>query len=325
MLGKIAVIIPTRNGGKVAIDCFAALTRVKQSLKITLIIDSGSSDGTDESARRYGYEVLSITPDKFDHGGTRQMAAELLQDCDILVYLTQDAVLAGPNAVTLLVGAFDDPCVGAAYGRQLPRQKAGAIESHARLFNYPEQSSVRSLSDKATMGIKAAFISNSFAAYRRSALMEVGGFPKKLILGEDMVVAARMLHAGWRVAYQADAQVYHSHPYTIQQEFKRYFDIGVMHQDQQWILEEFGKPEGEGGRFVRSEIAYLKNHAPWVLPSTFVRTLVKYLGYKLDQRSSSLFLSIKRKLSMHRGYWAKRAGERLIDGRSSRLLEKSVV
>jgi rhamnosyltransferase len=303
MLEKIAVIIPTRNGGKIAIDCFAALTRVKQSPKIILIVDSGSSDGTDESARRYGCEVLSITPDKFDHGGTRQMAAELLQDYDILVYLTQDAVLAGPNAVALLLDAFDDPRVGAAYGRQLPRQKAGAIEAHARLFNYPEQSNVRSLGDKDTMGIKAAFISNSFAAYRRSALMEVGGFPKKLILGEDMVVAARMLQAGWRVAYQADAQVHHSHAYTIQQEFKRYFDIGVMHQDQQWILEEFGKPEGEGGRFVRSELAYLMRHAPWLLPSAVIRTIAKFAGYKLGQHSRYLPLLIKRSLSMHRGYW----------------------
>jgi rhamnosyltransferase len=133
--------------------------------------------------------------------------------------------------------------------------------------------------------------------------MEVGGFPKKLILGEDMVVAARMLHAGWRVAYQADAQVHHSHAYTIQQEFKRYFDIGVMHQDQQWILEEFGKPEGEGGRFVRSELAYLMRHAPWLLPSAVIRTIAKFAGYKLGQHSRYLPLLIKRSLSMHRGYW----------------------
>jgi rhamnosyltransferase len=72
--------------------------------------------------------------------------------------------------------------------------------------------------------------------------MAVAGFPEKLILGEDMVVAARMLQAGWSVAYVSDAQVYHSHGYTIAQEFKRYFDIGVMHQDQAWILQEFGKP-----------------------------------------------------------------------------------
>ena len=253
-----------------------------------------------------GYEVVRIAKGAFDHGGTRQMAAERLAGFDVLVYLTQDAVLATPNALARLVAPFADPKVGTAYGRQLPRQGSAAIEAHARLFNYPPQSNTRTLAAKAHMGIKAAFTSNSFAAYRTTALSAVGGFPTSLILGEDMVVAARMLLAGWAVAYVAEAQVWHSHGYSVVQEFRRYFDIGVMHQDQAWILRDFGKPEGEGGRFVRSEIAYLRWHAPSLLPSAFVRTLAKYLGYKLGQRSSSFPLSIKRKLSMHRGFWAKR-------------------
>jgi len=253
-----------------------------------------------------GYDVLRITKETFDHGGTRQMAAERLAGFEVLIYLTQDAVLASPTSLAELVAPFANPKVGVAYGRQLPRQGAGAIEAHARLFNYPPQSHTRTLGDKTRLGIKAAFTSNSFAAYRTEALAAVGGFPTKLILGEDMVVAARILQAGWEIAYVAEAQVYHSHGYTIPQEFKRYFDIGVMHQDQAWILQEFGKPEGEGGRFVRSELSYLKEYAPWALPSAFIRTLAKYLGYKLGQRSSSLPLFIKRKLSMHRGYWVRR-------------------
>ena len=303
---KVAVIIPTFNAGKVWLNCLIALRQQVPQPQWVLVVDSGSTDGTDQAAEETGYELIRIAKGTFDHGGTRQMAAERLAGFDALVYLTQDAVLAAPNALAQLVAPFADPRVGATYGRQLPRLGSNPIEAHARLFNYPPRSNTRTLVDKAQMGIKAAFTSNSFAAYRTKALFEVGGFPSKLILGEDMVVAARMLQAGWSVAYAADAQVYHSHSYTVVQEFKRYFDIGVMHQDQAWILRDFGKPEGEGGRFVRSEFAYLKDHAPWLLPSAFVRTLAKYLGYKLGQHSSSLPLSIKRKLSMHRGFWAKR-------------------
>ena len=303
---KIAAIIPTLNGGEVWLSCLNALRQQVPRPDCVVIVDSGSADGTDKAAVEAGFELVRIAKGTFDHGGTRQMAAERLAGFDVLVYLTQDAVLAAPNAVAQLVVPFADPRVGATYGRQLPRLGSGAIEAHARLFNYPPQSNMRTLADKAHMGIEAAFTSNSFAAYRATALSAVGGFPESLILGEDMVVAARMLQAGWAVAYVAEAQVWHSHGYSVVQEFKRYFDIGVMHQDQAWILRDFGKPEGEGGRFVRSEFAYLKDHAPWLLPSAFIRTLAKYLGYKLGQRSSSLPLSIKRKLSMHRGYWAKR-------------------
>jgi len=304
--GRVAVVIPTFNGGAVWLRCLEELWRQVPQPDMILIVDSGSTDGTDKAAEKWGYELIRISKGAFDHGGTRQMAAERLAGFDVLVYLTQDAVLASPNALAQLVAPFADPQVGATYGRQLPRLGSGAIEAHARIFNYPPQSNMRTLADKAHMGIKAAFTSNSFAAYRAEALSAVGGFPAKLILGEDMVVAARMLQAGWAVAYVAEAQVWHSHGYSVVQEFKRYFDIGVMHQDQAWILRDFGKPEGEGGRFVRSEIAYLRRHAPWLLPSAFIRTMAKYLGYKLGQRSSSLPLSIKRKLSMHRGFWAKR-------------------
>ena len=301
----VAVIIPTLNGGEVWLRCLDALRQQVPQPDCVMIVDSGSSDDTDKAAVEAGFELVRIAKGTFDHGGTRQMAAERLAAFDVLVYLTQDAVLASPNALARLVASFSDPKVGTAYGRQLPRQGSAAIEAHARLFNYPPQSNTRTLAAKAHMGIKAAFTSNSFAAYRTEALMAVGGFPPSLILGEDMVVAARMLQAGWAISYVAEAQVWHSHGYSVVQEFKRYFDIGVMHQDQEWILRDFGKPEGEGGRFVRSEIAYLIRHAPWLLPSAFVRTLAKYLGYKLGQHSSSLPLSTKRKLSMHRGFWDK--------------------
>ena len=302
---KVAVIIPTWNGGEVWLRCLDALRQQVPPPGYVLVVDSGSKDGTDAAALKEGFDVLRLAKGTFDHGGTRQMAAERLAAFNVLVYLTQDAVLADPNALAQLVAPFADPRVGATYGRQLPRLGSGDIEAYARLFNYPPQSNKRTIADKARMGIKAAFTSNSFAAYRTEALMAVGGFPQSLILGEDMVVAARMLQAGWAIAYVAEAQVRHSHGYSVAQEFKRYFDIGVMHQDQAWILRDFGKPEGEGGRFVRSEIAYLLRHAPWLLPSAFIRTLAKYLGYKLGQHSSSLPLSIKRKLSMHRGFWDK--------------------
>ena len=303
---KIAVIIPTLNGGEVWLDCLQALHQQIPQPGCVLIVDSGSTDGTDMAALEAGFELVRIARESFDHGGTRQMAAKRLVAFDVLVYLTQDAVLTSPDALAQLVAPFADSLVGTTYGRQLPRQGAGPIEAHARFFNYPPQSNMRTLADKAHMGIKAAFTSNSFAAYRTEALLAVGGFPESLILGEDMVVAARMLQAGWSVAYVAEAQVWHSHSYTLSQEFKRYFDIGVMHHDQAWILREFGKPEGEGGRFVRSEIACLRGRAPWLLPSAFIRTMAKYLGYKLGQHSSSLPLLLKRNLSMHRRFWDKR-------------------
>ncbi|OZB37026.1 MAG: rhamnosyltransferase [Halothiobacillus sp. 15-55-196] len=268
-----------------------------------LVIDSGSPEGVLKIAQEAGFSIHEIAAADFNHGGTRQFAVENNPEYEIIIFLTQDAILVSPDSLVNLLAVFASDDVGAVYGRQLPRPAAEPIEAHARLFNYPASSHVCDFADAASMGIKAAFMSNSFAAYRRSALMEVGGFPSNVILGEDTIVAAKMLMAGWKVAYQADAQVYHSHDYTYLQEFRRYFDIGVMHTRESWMLKAFGKPEGEGARFVRSELAYLLKKAPWLIPSAILRTGLKYLGYRLGRMESRLPLSLKRYLSMHKGYW----------------------
>lgn len=269
----------------------------------TLVIDSESDDASDELFRAAGARVVVIPRAGFDHGGTRQMAVEMLPDIDIFVFLTQDAILAGKDDLESILACFRDEKVGAAYGRQLPRDQAGAIEAHARFYNYPGQSRVRSASDIPELGIKAAFFSNSFAAYRRSALQAAGGFPGKVILGEDMYVAARMLLQGWKIAYCAEAQVFHSHDYSMWDEFRRYFDIGVFHGRESWLRQVFGQPSGEGARFVRSEVAYLKKAHPFLIPGALLRNVLKLSGYRLGLLAVHLPLWLKRRLSLHRGYW----------------------
>lgn len=297
------LVIPSRNAGPEWKAGLESLEIQTCQPKLRCLVDSSSNDATVALARTYGFTVDVIDPAQFNHGGTRQWVVDRSCRNGLVVFLTQDAQLASQDALCELLSAFNDSSVGAVYGRQLPRPGAEPIEAHARLFNYPASSHVCDFGDAASMGIKAAFMSNSLAAYRTEALAAVGGFPADVILGEDTIVAAKMLMAGWKIAYQADAQVYHSHDYSYLQEFRRYFDIGVMHTRESWMLDAFGAPEGEGGRFVRSELAYLFKHAPWLIPSAFLRTGLKYLGYRLGRAERWLPLRIKRGLSMHRGFW----------------------
>jgi len=108
------------------------------------------------------------------------------------------------------------------------------------------------------------------------------------------------------LAYAAEAVVYHSHSYTPIQEFKRYFDIGVFYNREKWILEQFGRAEGEGGRYIKSELRYLQeNRAYLKLPEFFIRNAMKYLGYKMGQHSHYLPQKLITHLSMHPGWWQK--------------------
>ena len=301
---RVALIVPVRNGGAVWRRVAASILAQERRPDRVLVIDSESGDGSDEVARSCGFKVRRIPVSEFDHGGTRQMAAEACRESDVLVYLTQDAELASHQELGRLLHAFDDPQVGVAYGRQLPRREAGPIEAHARLFNYPPASDRRTLADAATRGLKAAFTSNSFCAYRTSDLFAVGGFPRRAIVSEDMIVAARELQAGRAIAYVAQACAYHSHGYGIAQEFRRYFDIGVLHANEDWLLQAFGRAEGEGLRFVRSETAYLAQSAALRLPEAWLRVTVKLLAYRAGRLHRVLPRWLRRRCSMNRGYWS---------------------
>lgn len=301
---SVCLVVPTYNPGPMWPKWCAAVQRQLPTVQC-LLVDSDSSDATYFSDLPAGWKLLRIAAADFNHGGTRSLVLRHVQpNTDVVVFMTQDALLAEPIALQRLVSAFADPSVACAYGRQLPHADATPLAAHARAFNYPAASHTVSMADQPQLGLKTCFLSNSFAAYRLADLLAVGGFPPDVILGEDMSVAARLLMRGRRVSYVAEACVYHSHNYTPAQEFRRYFDTGVFHARTPWLLATFGEASGEGLRFVRSELAYVWRYAPTLIPAAIASTLAKWLGYKLGRIEAHLPLVFKRWCSMHKGYWS---------------------
>ncbi len=134
-------------------------------------------------------------------------------------------------------------------------------------------------------------------------LAAVGGFPGKNIVSEDTLVSARMLLAGWKVAYCAEAQVYHSHGYSLWEEFQRYFDIGVFHAREPWIRQTFGGAEKEGLRFLSSELKFLRQTRPALILSALGRLPVRYLGFRAGLEERFIPRMLKRHLSMQKNFW----------------------
>lgn len=299
---NIACVIPTYNGEESIKDLLDSISR--QSIKADiLVVDSSSKDSTLEIAALYATEVVTISSSEFNHGGTRQLMVEKFPNYEFFVFLTQDAILEGCDALKNLLLGFDDNGVGAVCGRQLPHKNANFFATHARLFNYPNETSVKSKSDIPKFGIKTAFLSNSFAGYRASALASVGGFPRHVILAEDMYVAAKLILAGYKIVYAATAECRHSHNYSVIEEFRRYFDTGVFHSREPWILKHFGSASGEGVKFVTSEFRSLKLRRSYLLPASIIRTAAKLVGFKLGTKESKIPVRIKKKLSMHKKFW----------------------
>lgn len=299
----VSIVIPVLNAAPFLGELLPALARQGLPHDRFLVLDSQSQDGTAQAFRDFGATVVSVERATFNHGGTRQQAVAMRPEATFVVMMTQDAIPQGDQAIARLLSAFSDPTVGVAYGRQLPRPAARAIERHARLFNYPDGRTTRAFDDRDELGAKTVFCSNSFAAYRSNALQQAGGFPRDAFFAEDQIVVGRMLMDGWKIAYRGDAEVVHSHGYSIVEEFRRYFDVGVFHGRNDWLLEAYGPVEGEGARFARSELAFLARHEPLGIPSAAVRLLAKYAGYRLGKLETKLPNHLKYRLSMQPFYW----------------------
>lgn len=248
---SLSVIIPTLNAED-EIDSLLD-TIEAQSLKPLdiLVVDSSSDDGTvDEVAKHPCVNLVRIERKEFNHGSTRDMALRCSAG-EFVCFLTQDAVPASNLYLERLVAPFlADDSIALVTGRQLPKADARRFEQLVRKFNYPNVPSVRSKSDLPKYGIKTFFASDTCSAYRRTAYLECGGFDH-VNTNEDMLMAARFIASGLKVAYEPSAEVYHSHNLTPSQQFARNRAVGMFlesHADDLMYASEIG----EGGRLVKA-------------------------------------------------------------------------
>lgn len=285
MMPRVGIILPTRDAGPTFPALLAAIGQQDLPLAECLVVDSGSRDGTPEQAQAAGWDVVSIPPEAFGHGRTRKQALAYLlgtrpQPLDIILYLTQDVVIEDDASFRRLVmPLWQDAGAGAAYGRQLPHHGASIGAALLRMTNYPAGSRRKTLADRTELGLRAPFLSDSFAAYRVDVLQSVGGFPDVEIC-EDLAVGARMLLAGFAIRYEAEACVRHSHEMTLGAAWRRYHAIGRFHRQHPEILRTFGRAEGAARRLLQAQWkAVLRERSPRLALRLLADDAVRYLAY----------------------------------------------
>lgn len=231
---SISVLMPTWQGAEFLDRVLGALAEQRLDLPWDFrAIDSGSSDGTLEilERRRASFQVPfaieRIQQVEFDHGDTRNRLAANSEG-DLLVFLTQDAIPTRPDWLALLARNFEDDEVGAAYCRNVPRPDARRL---TRLFSardpgYRSQREVVVLPAEPTYAQLAAhekrllYNFNDVASAVRRELWERHPFPRTWF-GEDVLMARALLEGGWKIVYDAQATVEHSHDYDVDETRKR--------------------------------------------------------------------------------------------------------
>lgn len=250
-------------------------------------------------------DIISVHPIKkadFDHGATRAYGA-LMAESDYVLFMTQDAVCYNEYVIENLLKAFDDRKVGIAYARQLAREDADEIERMTRETNYPSESVVKTKKDEKRLGIKTYFCSDVCAMYRLGVYKKLGGFVKKTIFNEDMIMAYKEMQAGFSVAYCADAKVIHSHSYTCKQQFVRSFDLGVSQRQYHEIFDKISS-EKEGAGYAKKVIMYLMKKGKFIKTIYFMMQCgFRLIGYKLGKNYDKLPRKMVLACTMNREYW----------------------
>ena len=280
---KVSVIIPTYNAERWIRRQLDTL--LSQTIKAEiLVLDSGSTDETPAILRTYGERIrlLEIPQPRFDHGGSRDYALRESAG-DIVLFLTQDALPTDPSYIEKLLSAFSASDVAAAFGRQIPWPDVPAYEKLIRQYNYPDQPRIWREEDIPRYGVKAYFFSNACSAYRREDYLQAGGFDAPILSNEDMMMAAKLLHAGCALAYVPDASVYHAHCYTLREEYQRNVRIGnVMEQYRERLSGAHADAEGwRMLRFVGGELWRQRKYAD--LLAFFSHVSVRFVANRVGK------------------------------------------
>jgi rhamnosyltransferase len=299
---KVSVIIPTLNAAKYLPGLLPMLKGQSLPPLEIILVDSSSTDDTRDIAARHGCRVEVIERSNFNHGGTRNLGASLAGG-DILIYMTQDVLPADDKFIEELTLPVREQSAAGAYARQIAYPGASPPEKFARDFNYPAASFTKRAEDLPRLGIKAYFFSDAASCVRKSIFETTGRYPENVIVNEDMYLCAKLLQAGHAVAYRAEARVFHSHDYTLRQQFGRYFDVGVFMRQSRDVLKN-ANSGGEGFRFLNRMLAQLIREGAWRwVPHSVIESACKWVAFTLGYWEPLLPISLKRRLSMHQTYW----------------------
>ena len=206
---KASVVIPSKNGGPLlglALERILA-QRTPWPFEI-VVVDSGSNAESLEILRRFPVHLHTVPPATFNHGRTRDLGASLARG-EHLVFVNQDAVPCTSDWLRSLLEPLDTGEYAAVQGgiREFSDRPRFFWDSCGARFYFTRESE-RWMHRHGGLGF-----STVNAAIRRAA-WETCPFGEAVIM-EDKKWQRAAGARGFRIAYQPDAAVFHTHNYDL--------------------------------------------------------------------------------------------------------------
>lgn len=201
---EIAVVIPSFNQGRFLRDCIGSLERQSYSQWRALVIDDASTDGASpalaEAARSARVDVR-LLPKNMGVSRVRNLGWKWSRGATFTLFVDADDLLDGTYCERLVAALAADSGAGAAFGTQYAFRDDNF--NGARAY-WPE----REPNWKAPL--EQSVLPGGGVLFRAAALADAGGWRKTLSsLYEDWELGVRILSAGWRLSWVADARYYY--------------------------------------------------------------------------------------------------------------------
>lgn len=177
-----------------------------------VVVDSGSTDGTQAIVQSFPAQLIQITPAEFTYGYALNLGVANV-DAEIVATLSAHSLPANVDWLRELLQPFTTPRVAGVYGRQLPRANATILELLGMRLTGVLSETPRLLDTR-------PLFSNANGAFRRSLWLD-HPFDENIGGAEDIAWVRTMQERGYVIAYQPAAAVYHSHGEPIWRHLRR--------------------------------------------------------------------------------------------------------
>ncbi|MBI4317237.1 MAG: glycosyltransferase [Chloroflexi bacterium] len=209
----ISVVICSYNGQGTIRDCLEALGRLDYSNFEVIVVDDGSTDRTPAIAREY--DVRLISSENRGLSNARNLGLEAATG-EIVAYIDDDAY-PDPHWLSYLAATFMAGDFVGVGGPNIAPEGDGPIADC--VANAPGGPVNVLLSD-----VEAEHIAGCNMAFRKSALLTIGGFdPQFRVAGDDVDVCWRLRQMGWKLGYSPAAVVWHHRRNSIRTFWKQQY------------------------------------------------------------------------------------------------------
>lgn len=209
----VSIIMRSFNEAWALKDTLAAIQAQDYANWELIVIDSGSTDGSQDMIRAARpAHFIQITPQEYNPSRVINHGMRLAKS-NLCIFINADATPQGKQWLRPLVQALLDPQVAACFGRQIPRPDCEAVFAcdYERCFGEHRESETWD-----------HFFSMVSSGLRKDIWLQ-RGFREDLQYAEDDEYTRHCKAHGYQVVYVPGSIAMHSHNYTPDQSYKRAF------------------------------------------------------------------------------------------------------